>query len=112
MPPPEVIAAVAGLGIVCTALAFLLFFQLVAEVGPVRANVVTYLNPAVAVLAGVGLLGEPFTTQAAAGLVLILGGSWLATGARGADQRHVAVAPSRADDPPRSSAGWKAAGCE
>jgi drug/metabolite transporter (DMT)-like permease len=112
MPPPEVIAAVAGLGIVCTALAFLLFFQLVAEVGPVRANVVTYLNPAVAVVAGVGLLGEPFTAQAAAGLVLILGGSWLATGARGTGEGRVAVAPSRADDPPRSSAGWKAAGCD
>jgi drug/metabolite transporter (DMT)-like permease len=99
MPPPEVIAAIAGLGIVCTALAFLLFFQLVAEVGPVRANVVTYLNPAVAVLAGVGLLGEPFTAQAAAGLVLILGGSWLATGARRADQRPAPIAPARADPP-------------
>jgi drug/metabolite transporter (DMT)-like permease len=80
LPGPDVIAAVLVLGIACTAVAFLLFFRLIAEVGPVRATVVTYVNPAVAVAAGVAVLGEPFTLGTAVGFVLILTGSWLATG--------------------------------
>ncbi|MEA2637399.1 MAG: hypothetical protein QOE18_456 [Chloroflexota bacterium] len=81
-PSGEVIAAVATLGLVCTALAFLLFFALIAEVGPVRATVITYVNPAVAVTLGVLLLHEPFTASIAVGFVLILSGSVL--GARAA----------------------------
>lgn len=77
-PSGEVIAAVATLGLVCTALAFLLFFALIAEVGPVRATVITYVNPAVAVTLGVLLLHEPFTGAIAVGFVLILCGSVLA----------------------------------
>jgi drug/metabolite transporter (DMT)-like permease len=80
MPGPAAIGAVVGLGIACTAVAFLLFFRLIAEVGPVRATVITYVNPAVAVVAGVALLGEPFTLGTGVGFVLILAGSWLATG--------------------------------
>jgi drug/metabolite transporter (DMT)-like permease len=80
LPPLPVLGAVAGLGVLCTAVAFLLFFGLIAEVGPVRATVITYVNPAVAVAAGVALLGEPFTLGTAAGFILVLGGSWLATG--------------------------------
>lgn len=80
MPPLDVVGAVVVLGIVCTALAFLLFFRLIAEVGPARATVITYVNPAVAVAAGVLVLGEPFTIGTGAGFVLILAGSWLATG--------------------------------
>jgi drug/metabolite transporter (DMT)-like permease len=80
MPPAEVIAAVAVLGAVCTATAFVLFFRLIAEVGPVRSTVITYVNPAVAVAAGVAVLGEPFTAGTLVGFVLILAGSWLATG--------------------------------
>jgi drug/metabolite transporter (DMT)-like permease len=80
MPSWEVVAAVVVLGVACTAAAFLLFFRLIAEVGPVRATVITYVNPAVAVAAGVALLGEPFTLGTAIGFVLILAGSWLATG--------------------------------
>jgi drug/metabolite transporter (DMT)-like permease len=79
LPPVPVLAAVAILGAVCTALAFVLFFGLIAEVGPVRATVVAYVNPAVAVLLGVALLGEPFTAGTAAGFALILIGSFLAT---------------------------------
>lgn len=80
--PPgwEVVGAVVVLGVACTAVAFLLFFRLIAEVGPVRATVITYVNPAVAVAAGVVLLGEPFTLGTGIGFVLILAGSWLATG--------------------------------
>ncbi|HET9554943.1 MAG TPA: DMT family transporter [Anaeromyxobacteraceae bacterium] len=85
LPPASGIAAVAVLGLVCTALAFVLFFGLIGEVGPVRATVVAYVNPAVAVAAGVAILGEPFTAGTALGFVLILAGSWLATGARAAE---------------------------
>jgi drug/metabolite transporter (DMT)-like permease len=79
VPSGRAIASVVALGLVCTALAFVLFFRLIAEAGPVRATVITYVNPAVAVLLGVVLLGERFTGATAAGFVLILGGSVLAT---------------------------------
>jgi drug/metabolite transporter (DMT)-like permease len=82
LPAPEVIGAVVVLGVLCTAVAFVLFFQLIAEVGPVRATVVAYVNPAIAVAAGVALLGEPLTVGTVAGFALILAGSWLATGSR------------------------------
>ncbi len=79
MPPGNVIAAVVLLGVVCTALAFIVFFALIAEAGPVRATVITYVNPAVAVALGVLLLREPFTAGTAIGFVLILAGCALAT---------------------------------
>ena len=79
MPSDRSIASVVTLGVVCTALAFVLFFGLIAEAGPVRATVITYVNPAVAVLLGVALLGERFTSATAVGFVLVLGGSLLAT---------------------------------
>jgi len=93
LPPalsPAAIGAVAVLGVACTAAAFLLFFRLIAEVGPVRATVITYVNPAIALLAGVVLLGEPFTLGTALGFVLIIFGSWLATGPSG---RRLATRP-------------------
>jgi drug/metabolite transporter (DMT)-like permease len=68
-----------GLGVVCTALALALFFALIREVGPQRALVITFVNPAVAVLLGVLLLDEPFTLGIALGLPLVLGGCVLAT---------------------------------
>jgi drug/metabolite transporter (DMT)-like permease len=80
LPGADVLASVVVLGVLCTAVAFVLFFGLIAEVGAVRATVITYVNPAVAVAAGVALLGEPFTLGTALGFVLILAGSWLATG--------------------------------
>jgi len=89
-PSGQVIAAVLALGIVCTAMAFLLFFALIAEVGPVRATVITYVNPAVAVTLGVVLLHEPLTGGIAVGFALILAGSVLA--ARAAPDR---AAPER-----------------
>ena len=75
----ETIAAVIALAVFCTALAFVLFFALIVEVGPARATVVTYVNPLVAVLLGVVFLGESLTLGMAVGLPLILGGSVLAT---------------------------------
>ena len=79
VPSSRVLLSVAILAVVCTALAFLLFFALIGEVGPVRATVITYFNPAVALLLGVTLLNEPFTLGAVVGFSLILTGSLLAT---------------------------------
>jgi len=79
MPSGKVLGALAGLAVVCTAAAFLFFFALIAEVGPARATVITYLNPAVAVALGVSVLGERFTPAMAGAFALILGGSVLAT---------------------------------
>jgi drug/metabolite transporter (DMT)-like permease len=76
----EVGLSVAGLSVLCTAVAFLAFFALVTEVGPVRATVVTYINPAIALLLGVSVLGEPFTLGLGLGFPLVLAGSVLATG--------------------------------
>ena len=78
-PALKAVLAVAALGLVCTAVAFILFFELIAEVGPIRATVITYVNPAVALALGVLILGEPFTAGAGIGFVLILAGSVLAT---------------------------------
>ena len=77
--PINVWVAVAVLGAVCTALAFVLFFALVAEVGPTRTTVITYINPAVAVILGVLVLSEPITLGLVIGFPLILIGSFLAT---------------------------------
>ena len=79
MPSAQVLLALAGLGVICTAVAFLLFFRLIAEVGPARATVITYVNPAVAVALGVLVLGEHLTPAIGASFLLILGGSVLAT---------------------------------
>jgi drug/metabolite transporter (DMT)-like permease len=92
--PLEVFGAVAGLALVCTALAFILFFALIAEIGPARSTVITYVNPAVAVLLGVGLLGEHFTAGIAVGFPLILVGSVLATASP-----RAAPVPTAAHDP-------------
>jgi drug/metabolite transporter (DMT)-like permease len=78
-PAADTLVAVTLLALVCTGLAFLVFFALIGEVGPVRATVFTYVNPAVAVLLGVVLLGEAFSGVTALGFVLVLGGSVLAT---------------------------------
>jgi drug/metabolite transporter (DMT)-like permease len=78
----QVAWSVIALGVVCTALAFVVFFALIAAIGPARATVITYVNPAVAVLLGVLLLGEPFTLGIAVGFPLILLGSVLAARTR------------------------------
>jgi drug/metabolite transporter (DMT)-like permease len=75
----QVLLSVAILGIVCTAVAFILFFALIAEVGPIRATIITYFNPAVALVLGVLLLHEPFTAALAGGFALIAVGSFVAT---------------------------------
>jgi drug/metabolite transporter (DMT)-like permease len=97
MPSAEVLGAIAALAVLCTAVAFLFFFALIAEVGPARATVITYVNPAVAVALGVSILGEQFTPAMAGAFALILGGSVLATrsGARRSAAATAAAPPAR-----------------
>ncbi|MEV6095991.1 DMT family transporter [Nocardia sp. NPDC051981] len=71
--------SVVGLGLICTALAFVVFFALIGEVGPSRATVITYINPAVALLIGVSMLDEPLTAGMAIGFPLVILGSILGT---------------------------------
>ena len=79
------------LGLVCTALAFVIFNLLIADAGPGRALVITYVNPVVAVALGVTLLDEHPGAGAVAGLLLILVGSWLSTDDRLPPRRRARV---------------------
>ena len=81
-PGGDAIASVIVLGVVCSAIAFLAFFALIAETGPGKATIITYVNPVVAVTLGVILLDESVGPSAVAGLLLILAGSWLSTGGK------------------------------
>ncbi|MGV9543385.1 DMT family transporter [Nocardia beijingensis] len=83
--------SVLGLAVVCTAVAFLFFFALIAEVGPARATVITYINPAVAILLGVMALDEPLTAGMAIGFPLVILGSVLGT-TRGRDEARTDLA--------------------
>ncbi|WP_235201399.1 DMT family transporter [Microbacterium sp. CH12i] len=71
------------LGVICTAVAFVAFFALIREVGPVRAPLFTYINPVVAILLGALVLAEPITPGLLMGFPLIIIGCWFAaTGGR------------------------------
>jgi drug/metabolite transporter (DMT)-like permease len=97
VPAAKVLASLAALAVSCTAVAFIAFFALIAEVGPARATVITYVNPAVAVVLGVLVLSEQFTAAMGGAFALILGGSLLATRAgrtTAADTPAVAPAPA------------------
>ena len=83
LPTPAALGAIAVLGVVCTVLGLVIFFQLIAEAGPSRASIITYVNPVVAVVVGVLALHEHVGVMSLLGLLLVLGGSWLA--ARGVD---------------------------
>jgi drug/metabolite transporter (DMT)-like permease len=82
MPSAAALGSLAVLGVVCTALGLVLFFRLIVEAGPSRAAVITYVNPLVALVLGVLVLGERLGAMSVVGLLAILGGSWLATGGR------------------------------
>jgi len=89
----DAIASILTLGVVCTGFAFVIFHSLVASDGPGRASLVGYIAPVFSITYGVVLLDESFTALTAAGLVLILGGSWLAAGGKlPARRRDVASA--------------------
>ena len=104
VPSAKVLAALAGLAVICTALAFVIFFALIAEAGPARASVITYINPAIAVTGGVWLLGEPLTVTMVVAFALILTGSVLATRPGGSESPDAGQEPAprkaAADDQP------------
>jgi len=81
-PDADAILAIVVLGLLCTAAAFVIFGRLIAEIGPGRALVITYVNPVVALALGMAVLGEHPGAGAIAGLLLILAGSWLSTDGR------------------------------
>ncbi len=78
-PSASAIWAVITLAVVSTIIGFAVFFALIAEVGPMKATLITYINPAVAILLGVVFLGEELTLGLLIGFPLVLGGSWLAS---------------------------------
>lgn len=79
MPSPKALYSTLGLGIICTALAFWVFFIVLNEIGPARASLVVYPNTAVAVVLGIFILKEPITLAIAIGLPLVLIGSYFAS---------------------------------
>jgi drug/metabolite transporter (DMT)-like permease len=81
-PGIDAIGALAALGVLGTGLAFVFFYSLVASEGPAKASLVAYIAPCFSVVYGVTLLDERFTVATAAGLLLIVGGSWIAAEGR------------------------------
>jgi drug/metabolite transporter (DMT)-like permease len=97
-PTTPVWVSVLLLGVVCSAAAFLLMFALVGEIGPVRATTITYVNPAVAIVAGALVLHEAVTIWTVIGFVLVLSGSFLVA-------RKRAIPPPDAEAPPAELSG-------
>ena len=79
MPSFDATASVIALALVCTALAFVVFFRLIDEIGAARATVITFVNPVVAVTLGAVFLDEDLSVPILIGFVLVLSGCWLAT---------------------------------
>lgn len=96
VPSVPVIVSVLVLAVFRSALAFLIMFALIAEIGPIRMTAITYVNPAVAVLAGALVLGEQVTVWTVVGFALILLGCWLVTKP---DRPEAHPDPSRKLDP-------------
>jgi drug/metabolite transporter (DMT)-like permease len=101
--PLDSVAALLALGAGGTGVAFVLYYTLIADVGPARAAMVGYIAPAFSIVYGVVLLGESVTVAALGGLVLILAGSWLGVQgrlprflSRSEPSRSSAPAPARA----------------
>jgi drug/metabolite transporter (DMT)-like permease len=88
-------ASLVTLGALCTGLAFVIFYSLVASDGPAKASLVGYLAPGFSLVYGITLLDERFTVATAAGLVMIVGGSWLAATGGQLSAGGVDVAPAR-----------------
>lgn len=89
-PSLEAVGALLALGVFGTGISFVLFYDLIATLGPARASLVAYVAPAFAVIYGVVLLDEDFTPATLAGLVLILLGSFVAANERWPWQRRPA----------------------
>jgi len=88
-PSVPVLVAIVVLAVVCSALAFVLMVALVGEIGPVRMSAITYVNPAVAILAGAIFLSEEITVWTIVGFALVLSGSYLVT-----RRRREVIAPA------------------
>jgi drug/metabolite transporter (DMT)-like permease len=88
MPPASSVLALATLGILNTGVAYWLFYLLIDQAGAAVASVITYVMPVVALILGIGLLGEQLTVGAIAGLILIGLGAWLATRRKPPDTSH------------------------
>lgn len=97
-PTARSLVALVLLGVLCTAVAFIGFFALIAEVGPVRAPLFTYVNPVVAIALGAVVLSEPITPGLVLGFPLVLAGCWLA--ATGGWRRKPAAAPEAVEPIP------------
>jgi drug/metabolite transporter (DMT)-like permease len=80
------LGALLALAVICTSVAFVTFFALIREVGPARATLITFVNPVVALVLGLVVLDETLTVVQVVGLPLVLGGCWLATRGRPADE--------------------------
>jgi drug/metabolite transporter (DMT)-like permease len=88
-----------GLGVIATALAFVIFYTLIAEVGAGRASLVSYLAPGVALFYGAIFLDEEITVAAIAGLVLILGGVAMASRPRREQPPEPVACPDHGPEP-------------
>lgn len=99
----RVIGSVLGLAVVCTALAFIVFFALIRTAGPTRATVITFVNPAVALALGALVLGERITLAMSIGFPLVLLGSVLATRRPATDpiRAEIGTADTAADTEPQ-----------
>jgi drug/metabolite transporter (DMT)-like permease len=78
-PPVDAWVAIGVLGLICSALAFIIFFSLVREIGSARATTITYVNMAVALVLGIAFLQEPITPGILIGLPMVVAGSFWAS---------------------------------
>ena len=100
LPGAKAIGALTALGVLGTGVSFVLFYTLIAEVGPTKSSLVAYVAPGFSVLYGVTLLGEPFGVATLAGLIMIVGGSWLtAEGRLPWRSRRLTVGPHATNTP-------------
>lgn len=109
-PPVRAWLALIALGLLCTAIAFIVFFQLIGAVGPARATLITFVNPAVAVIVGSIVLDEEITVATLTGFLFVLVGCWLATSHKPkSTHRRPLPSPASASWIPRPP-GWRTGG--
>jgi drug/metabolite transporter (DMT)-like permease len=105
-------ASMVALGALGTGLAFLIFYTLIADLGPRRASLVAYIAPGFSVVYGAALLDESITVATIGGLALILAGSWMGAEGRAPWQRKppaAAAPPVPSPEPHAAPAGAPAA---
>lgn len=102
VPTARATVSLVLLGVICTALAFVAFFALIRQVGPVRAPLFTYVNPIVAIVLGAVVVAEPITPGLLVGMPIVLVGCWFAaTGGRFRPPQMRAVSAPLPDGSPR-----------